>query len=131
MKAEGTVKSVNGELCLVVTARETACGENCASCGGSCRKNYQICEAINSVGALPGDRVIIEMDSKKVLMSAFFVYIFPLIVFITVFCTVMQNRSQMLSAVAAAIAAAGIYAVIYLVDKRRKREYISKVTEII
>lgn len=85
MREEGFVKSVRNGECEVIVKRKTACGENCASCSGGCTAPETVCRADNSLGACPGDFVVIEMDSKSVLKSAFLVYILPIIVFFAVF----------------------------------------------
>ena len=85
MKEEGVVKRELNELCEVVVRRKTACGDNCASCGGACKMNFEAVTAKNAVGAKAGDSVVIEMESKKVILSAFLVYILPLLVFLVSF----------------------------------------------
>ena len=85
MREEGVVRREENGVCEVVVRRKTACGDNCASCGGACKMNFQSVTAKNAVGAKAGDSVIIEMDSKKVLFSAFLVYILPILVFFIAF----------------------------------------------
>ena len=71
MREEGFVKAIKDDTCEVIIKRKTACGENCASCKAGCEAREQVCVAENTLGANVGDKVIIEMDSAKVLKSAF------------------------------------------------------------
>ena len=130
MRQEGFVKSVSGELCEVVIRRKTACGDNCASCG-ACRMKFQQVTAKNSVRAKSGDYVAIEMDSKKVLFSAFLVYILPVLVFSASFLTIQKINSSslvILSVSAGLTLAAWGFATIF--DRRHKADFVPIVTEI-
>lgn len=85
MREEGIVKSSENGLCEVIVKRKSACGENCASCSGTCKAAAAVCIAENNIGAEPGDFVAIEMPAVTVLKTAFLVYILPIIMFFAVF----------------------------------------------
>ena len=131
MRETGFVKSVSGDLCEVVVSRKSACGENCASCRGACKMKKQVCTAKNEAGAEIGDHVIIEMDSTKILKSAFLVYIFPLLIFLGIFCATAQMYSQMSATIFATAAAVIVFICLHFFDKKHKSEYLSRVLEII
>ena len=132
MKEEGIVKSVSGGgLCEVVIHRKTACGDNCASCGGACRMNYQVVTVKNPLEANAGDSVIIEMDSTKVLLSAFLVYILPVFVFFISFLWVQKTyASNSIAAGTAAILTVTAFGGTVLYDRRHKDDFLPTVIKI-
>ena len=132
MKEEGFVKSVSGELCEVIVKRKSACGENCASCKAGCEAKEHLCIAKNLVGAKVGDKVFLEMDSKKVLKSAFLVYILPILAFLTVFVVAgEQGLNESMSALCAAGGSVIAFLCVSMYAKRKKSDYIPDVIEII
>jgi len=129
MRETGTVQSVSGNFCNVVVTRKSACGDNCANCKGGCSLKNQICIAKNDIGAAPGDKVVIEISTEKVLKSAFMVYILPIIVFFIVYFAV-SNFSP-LAPFIAVCAMACVFVLLFFHDKRSKSEFISTVCEIL
>ena len=131
MREEGVVKKELGELCEVIVRRKTACGDNCASCGGSCKMNFQKVTAKNQVGAKAGDCVIIEMESKKVLLSAFLVYILPVLVFFISFFAVNKiYASNNLASCISAILTVAVFAITVLFDRKHKPDFLPTVIKI-
>ena len=130
MKETGIVKDVSGEFCHVVVTLKSACGENCASCGGGCKLQNQICLVKNTKNAKAGDRVEIEIDSITVLKSAFLVYILPLLVFIITYLA-LSDLSEPLAAVISLGAMICIFALLFIRDKNKKSEYISHISQIL
>lgn len=131
MREEGFVKSVSGNTCEVIIRRKSACGENCASCKGGCEAREQLCSAENTAGAAVGDRVVLEMDSSKILKSAFLVYILPILVFLAVFAFVSELGGTAVSALCALGAAAAVFVCLGIYDRQHKNDYLPSVTEII
>ena len=132
MREEGFVKTVSGETCEVIINRKTACGENCASCKGGCEVKKQVCVAENLLGAKVGDKVLIEMDSQKVLKSAFLVYIMPILTFLTVFIIISEKGgSDITSALWSALGAVLVFACVGVYSRRNKKDYLSRIVEII
>ncbi len=132
MREEGFVKSVLGNTCYVIIKRKTACGENCANCSAACEAREQVCVAENVLCAKVGDKVLVEMDSAKVLKSAFLVYILPILVFLTVFIAASENGiSTAISAMSAILGAGAVFLCVTIYARRHKKEYMSKVVEII
>ncbi|WP_378953112.1 SoxR reducing system RseC family protein [Pelosinus sp. sgz500959] len=73
---EGIVLEViGGNLAKVKTSRHNDC-ENCGACPGN---SAMVLEALNDIGAKPGQRVAIEVREINMLKAAFIVYILPLI----------------------------------------------------
>jgi sigma-E factor negative regulatory protein RseC len=77
----GTVREVRGEKALVVTDRQAMCGQCvakgfCHMLGGG---KEMIAEALNPIGAKPGDTVKIGLPSGTVAKASFVVYMIPAI----------------------------------------------------
>ena len=131
MREEGVVKRELGELCEAVVRRKTACGDNCASCGGACKMNFQSVTAKNPAGAKAGDNVIIEMDGKKVILSAFLVYILPILVFIISFYGVQTlNLGNTLSGGISAVLTVISFSVTVIYDRHHKSDFLPTVIKI-
>lgn len=72
---EGIVVEVSGHMAKVKTSRHNDC-ENCGACPGN---SAMILDARNSIGAKPGQRVLVEIKEINMLKAAFTVYILPLL----------------------------------------------------
>lgn len=131
MRTEGIVKSLDGIRCSVAVERKSACGENCAHCGGCSGGGVQICIAENSAGAGVGDRVVIEIDSGNVLKSAFLVYILPLLAFFAVYAAADGFFGQAAAGIVGAAAMLAVFAILRLFDKRLGGKCASRVVEVI
>lgn len=132
MREEGIVVKVYRDLCEVSVLRKTACGENCASCKATCGAREQLCVAKNMCGAAVGDRVAIEMDSRRVLKSAFLVYILPILVFLTIFAIISENGgSPRVSAICSVAAATAVFVWLGVYDKKHTKDFMSKATEVL
>jgi len=75
----GIVKEVRGEKALVVTDRQSMCGQcvargYCHMLGGG---KEMMAEALNPIGAKPGDTVKIGIPSGTVAKASFVVYMIP------------------------------------------------------
>ena len=77
----GTVREVRGEKALVVTDRQSMCGQcvaksYCQMLGGG---KEMIAEALNPIGAKSGDTVRIGIPAGTVAKASFVVYMIPAI----------------------------------------------------
>jgi sigma-E factor negative regulatory protein RseC len=62
--------------------RQSACAGDCHRCGGCATEGEVIhVRAYNSIGAQPGDTVMVETAGKTVLSAALLVYLVPLLLF--------------------------------------------------
>ena len=66
----------------VVVSRLTACGGNCGSCEGCISAGEVKAVAVNSIGARPGQKVVIESKSSKIFGAVILVYVMPLLLFL-------------------------------------------------
>ena len=72
-------KCLPGSLAEVVVTRATACGGNCGSCEACMFQSELKTTARNTIGAKPGQRVMIESKSSSIYKAVFLVYVLPLI----------------------------------------------------
>ena len=75
-------KLIDAQYAEISVPRESACGHDCAGCGG-CGMIAQSVHAVakNLVGARPGDKVVVESSTKKVLSIVVLVYVVPFVCF--------------------------------------------------
>ncbi len=69
----------------VAITRASACGGNCAGCGGCATKRVMRIVVNDNIMASVGDEVIIKSKTSKIIMAAFVVYIIPFIFFFTAY----------------------------------------------
>lgn len=89
IEEQATVVSCDGDYASVTAGRKAACGgcSNEPSCGTSLlaktfgNRSSEI-RALNSVGAKPGERVVLGLNEDAVLRSAFLLYAVPLLCFL-------------------------------------------------
>ena len=76
------VKILPNSMAEVVVTRSTACGSNCGNCESCVFQSELKTLARNSIGAKPGQKVVISSSSKKIYSAAVLVYIMPLLFFL-------------------------------------------------
>jgi len=69
---------------VISVARKTACGHDCDDCAGCGISSGAAVKAraVNPIGAKPGQKVVVESDTQKMLRIVAFVYVTPLVLFI-------------------------------------------------
>ncbi len=84
-RMRGTVSGIVGDLAIVDIAPTTGCGRchEPGGCGGglltgeaACKRSYRVA---NSIGAVPGDSVIVSIQDGRVLATALWMYGLPLL----------------------------------------------------
>lgn len=84
MKEQGYVRSVHGGLAMVETIQTDACAQ-CSS-KGACHlmggERMRVVPAVNEVGAMEGQKVIIAVKRRTVLGAGFLVYMVPILALI-------------------------------------------------
>ena len=85
MRQTVTVVSASGGNATVAYDRPTACHMDCDHCAGGCAamtaRERIVVRAENPIGAVPGDRVIIEAAASAVYSAILLVYALPLVLF--------------------------------------------------
>lgn len=72
----------------VEVTRQSACGHDCAKCGGGCSEMISgpiLASALNPIGAQPDERVVIEGEFKQIMGLAAIVYAVPLALFFVLY----------------------------------------------
>lgn len=121
-----TVKRLVGETSAeVLVRRQSACGHDCASCGGCGPDSAAQVTAVaeNELGARPGDTVQVESESGRVLGMAAALYLVPLVLlFVGYFIASGVFRLEEGPSMAVGIACLVIsFAANYLLDRRARR----------
>ncbi len=81
MNKNGVVEKVEGNKVTVRIQRDSSCGENCAMCN-ACPGKDMLITVETDTKLVAGDRVRLETNTKTVLLSAFCVYILPIVLLI-------------------------------------------------
>ncbi len=99
MTGEGIVVKTSGLNATVRIERKSACSGECSSCG-MCENPVFEVESENKIGAKIGDSVKLYMPTKKVYMSAFLVYLLPILVIFAVMgiCSLMGANGYVTAA---------------------------------
>lgn len=77
------VKAINSDgTAQVIRVRESACSGDCHKCAGcGAQQQTMVFEAVNAIGANPGDKVTVESASGPVLAAAAVLYMVPIVLF--------------------------------------------------
>ena len=63
--------------------RKSACGHDCEECAGCGVSGVSVyAKGLNTVGAKPGEKGVVESDTKKMLKIVSFVYLIPVVLFL-------------------------------------------------
>lgn len=121
MTNEGVVtKLLPNSMAEVAVARSTACGGNCGSCEACAFQNTLKTVASNRVGAVPGQRVVVETSSSVIFGAAALVYIMPLLFFIAGYAVASFMGASEGICVLASFLALALSAVILVASQRKK-----------
>ncbi|SHJ50879.1 SoxR reducing system RseC family protein [Paramaledivibacter caminithermalis] len=140
MKREGKVIAVNEKNATVKLMRHSACGD-CGACQmGKENMNIEI-EALNTVGADIGDKVMVDMTTQDVLTAAFIAYGIPLIMLIIgivggKFILELLGMKENIELFAFVLGLVLMTITFFNIKKRDKKfkeskKYLSEITEII
>lgn len=103
MTSVGLVVELKGDMAKVRFVRESACGGNCSSCQGCSVKPLEKW-IDNTLDACVGDKVLVKSSSKRILFSAFVMYIFPLIMFFSMYILVNSFFKESISIISGVFA---------------------------
>ncbi|MGM9606382.1 MAG: SoxR reducing system RseC family protein [Oscillospiraceae bacterium] len=132
-----TVKRLMGEKnAEVLVRRLSACGHDCASCGGCGPDSAAQVTAVaeNELGARPGDTVRVESESGRVLGMAAALYLVPLVLlFVGYFVASGVFKLGEGASMAVGIACLVIgFAANFMLDRRtRKRPVQYRIVEVL
>lgn len=124
MREKGVVIGIDGKYIDVKIDRKSACGGNCAECGGCMQKGSGV-RAKNPGNVKKGDIVELELNSGRVLHAAFLVYILPLIIFICGYCIAgFVVKNNIICAAAGGIFMIISFFLLHAYDKKTKEKYM-------
>ena len=83
MEQTAKVRNINADgTAQLLVLRESACSGDCHKCSGcGAVKESLLIDAVNSIGATPGDMVVVKSESGPVLKGAAMLYMVPLLLF--------------------------------------------------
>lgn len=135
MTSKAIVEQIMEGTAVVSVRRQSACGENCASCKARCSPGQVVSvQAGNELGAKKGDAVLVESSSGRLLFAAVLVYLVPVVLFIVGMTVAFYADVDGTPAALIAIAffMLGIaFAVIYNRKVSGKKEIRHKIIEIL
>lgn len=140
MKQKATVVSTDGIYATVKVDRKSMCdGCHKEGCSDGCAlyrmfgaKSEFEAKALNQAGASSGDLVFIETPDSTVNLSAFFVFLLPVIVAAAVYFATFFVPGESVRIIAAVVSFAIYFAVLAVIERVKKnRTPALTVTEII
>jgi positive regulator of sigma E activity len=121
MRERALVKGITPDnLAIVVVQQNAGCGESCGSCRacGSRAQGVET-EAVNAAGAAPGDMVLLETSSARVILMSVVFFISPVLFPFAFFqLSRLLAWSVPVSGIMAALGLAAAFAVIRLVSNK-------------
>lgn len=121
-------KILGGGFVEISVPRKSACGHDCEECAGCGMTGAAIhAKARDDVGAQPGDKVVVESSTKKLLGAVVMVYVLPVIFFLLGYF-LTPNFSEKVRYVIAIAAAAVSFIPCVLYDRYAKRKEIMTYT---
>lgn len=106
----------------VAVKRTSACGGNCGSCESCVFQNELKTPAFNLIGAKPGQKVLIESQSKKIFKAAFLVYVLPLLFFLAAYLLAAALRLNEPLRIAASFAGLIVGGFVLVLSQKRIRD---------
>ena len=74
---------IDAHHALISVPRKSACGHDCEECVGCGISGAAVtAKALNPIGAIPGQKVVVESSTKKMLGIVAFVYTIPVVLFV-------------------------------------------------
>ena len=114
---------INSEYAEISVSRKSACGHDCEECAGCGVSGAAVhAKARNPVGARPGQKVVVESDTQKMLGIVALVYLIPVVLFFVGYFATISIAS---TAIRYTVAALGFFlgiAIAILYDRRLKAQ---------
>ena len=111
---------LDAEHAEISVPRKSACGHDCEECaGGRVSRASVYARASNPIGAQPGQKVVVESSTQKMLRIVVLVYLIPVVLFLAGYVITSMLTASV--AVQYAVAGAGfvlgiVFAILY--DRR-------------
>ena len=115
---------VDANHAIISVPRKSACGHDCEECAGCGVSGAAVkAKALNPIGAIPGQKVVVESSTKKMLGIVSFVYTIPVVLFILGYLLMVFTTTSV--PLQYGVAVAGFFAGIVLAilyDRKIKRQ---------
>lgn len=121
MNKIGIIENVEGTKITVQIERDSSCGENCAMCNACPGKNMMI-TLDTDIKFSTGDKVKLETNTKYVLLSAFIVYILPIILLIAGYAVHTLYLGLILMVIS--------FIILFFIDKKINTKHLIKVSKV-
>jgi len=130
MKQKATVVSTDGNSAIIKVDRMSMCdGCHKSGCSDSCAL-YKIFGAkteieascVNKAGAAVGDTVVVEASDSRINLSAFFVFLLPVLVAAAVYFALFFVSDETLRIAASVLSFVVYFAVLAIVEKFKKND---------
>ena len=116
-------KDLGGGYAEISVPRKSACGHDCEECAGCGMTGAAIkARAKNDIGAQPGDKVVVESSTKKLLGVVALVYLLPVVGFLLGYFLTEGLMSEGWRYAAAVIAAAVFFLPSVFYDRQTKKD---------
>ena len=117
-----TVEEIlSGGYAMISVPRKSACGHDCEECAGCGMTGAAIkAKAKNKIGAQPGQKVIVESSTKKLLGVVALVYLLPVVLFLMGYFLSEGLAENIRYAIAIGAAAVSMIPIV-LYDRHAKR----------
>ena len=74
---------IDSKYAVISVPRKSACGHDCEECAGCGVSGAAVeAKAVNTIGAIPGQKVVVESSTQKMLGIVAFVYTIPVVLFL-------------------------------------------------
>ena len=128
MKAEEKERNHDPDHAEISVPRKSACGHDCEECAGCGVTGAAVhARALNPIGARPGQKVVVQSDTNKMLRIVALVYLTPVLLFLAgYFITMAVTSSAAIQYLAAGTGfAAGILLAVFYDRRLRQRGGLS------
>lgn len=117
MEKMGEVVRITGDYAEVLIKKESACSENCASCGMCDSDKIRKALVYNECNAVIGDKVEIFLESWKAVFLSLITFVLPIVIFFVSFIFVENEL------ILALIFALGFVISAYVANVLAKKKY--------
>ena len=119
---------IDADHAEISVPRKSACGHDCEECAGCGVTGAAVhAKALNPIGARPGQKVVVQSDTNKMLRIVALVYLTPVLLFLAgYFITMAVTSSAAIQYLAAGTGfAAGILLAVFYDRRLRQRGGLS------
>jgi len=124
MREVGLVTKLKGEFASVRIGRHSACG-SCGKCGMSQNQKHVDFFVKNTLGAKPGDNVVLDIKEANTLKLSVVAYVIPLVLgLLAFFVGILLEWPDWANFLMFVGGCAVAYAIVALIDRRKKHQWV-------